>query len=702
MKNISKKQNVYEIYRFLKTDIQYLKGIGPKRALSLKSLGINTFLDFLYFIPVNYVDYRKITKVKFVQKNDSVNLILYFERLNEIKYYSRKVAQAIFYDDTGEITVKWFNYNMNYLRTFLKKGKKYFLSGKVSFFNFNKEIIHPHIEVAENFQKSIIPVYREIKNFSQKNIKNSMNNLLEKLKETSFEFLPEKILKLEKLPDFVECFTKLHNPDLNSDIEKFRNFESIYHKRLIFEEFFYLMLAIAREKMKKEIITTEPVEYKGFLIEKFLKTLPFTLTNAQRKVLREIFKDLKSKKVMNRLIQGDVGCGKTLVAFITGLIFVENNYQVAFMVPTEILAGKHYKNLKNLSKNLNINIAILTGSTKKKIKEQIKKDLENGEIDIIIGTHALIEENVKFKKLGLNIIDEQHKFGVKQRLSLKLKGEKVHTLIMTATPIPRTLTLTIYGDLDVSIIDELPSGRKPVKTYWFYEKQKDKFIPFIKKELTKGRQAYFIYPLVEESDKLELKDVIKMKDELQNIFNEFKVEMLHGKMKANEKEKIMEKFKNGQIDILASTTVIEVGVDVPNATIMVIENAERFGLSQLHQLRGRVGRGSQQSFCFLISSNRISSIARERLKIMCKTNDGFKIAEEDLKIRGPGEFLGTKQSGLPEFKFADIVRDYQLLVKAKNRAFEIIKSSPDLENYPELKLMFNDFFEEKTILVETG
>ena len=657
----------------------------------------------MLFFPVNYLDFTKITPVKHSKKNSISNLLVYFKELKEIKYFKRKVAQAIFYDESGEIVVKWFNYNINYLRSFLKKGKRYFISGKVTFYNFYKEIIHPYIAEGENFKKEIVPVYKELKNLSQKIIANSISILLDNIKYFNFEYIPLKIIENKNLPEITECFKKLHKPPQNEDIEKIRNFYSIYHKRFIFDEFFFLMLAIAKEKKKKEILTTSPLKYRGVLIEKFLKNLPFFLTNAQKKVLREIYNDLKSGKVMNRLIQGDVGCGKTLVAFISALFVIENSMQVAFMAPTEILAEQHFNNLKNLTKNLKINIALLTGSTPKKIKDLIINELEKGEIDFIIGTHALIEENIKFKNLGLNIVDEQHKFGVRQRLSLKLKGEKVHTLIMTATPIPRTLTLTIYGDLEVSIIDEMPPNRKPVKTYWFYEKHQDRYIPLIKKELEKGRQAYFVYPLIEESEKLELKDVIKMKEKLsKELFPEFKVEMLHGKMKSQEKEEIMKKFKNHEIDILASTTVVEVGVDVANATIIVIENAERFGLAQLHQLRGRVGRGEHQSYCFLISSNRISDIAKTRLKVMCSTNDGFKIAEEDLKIRGPGEFLGTKQSGLPEFKFGDLIRDYKILLRAKEQAFKIIEEDISLKKFPALKKMFDDYFEEKTQLIETG
>ncbi len=686
----------------LSTDIQFLKGIGPKRALMLKQKGIKTFNDFLLFLPTNYLDFTKIVKIKSAKVNQEVNLILRFKELNEIKFSKRKIAQAIFYDDSGEIIVKWFNYNLRYLKKFLIPEKEYFISGRVSFFNFYKEIIHPFIEEANKVVKGILPVYSEIKNFPQKSIITSIRNLINLFKNKNFEYIPVKILIEENLPSIMETLSNLHFPN-NNCLEDIKNFSSKYHKRLIFDEFFFLMLAIGKEKKRKEILTTKPYVYKGEIVKKFIDSLSFELTNAQKKVLREIYNDFKSGKVMNRLIQGDVGSGKTIVAFISSLIAIENNKQVAFMVPTEILAEQHFINFKKVSKNISINFALLTGSTPKKEKQLILRDLELGNIDFIIGTHALIEENIKFRDLGYIIIDEQHKFGVRQRMQLKQKGDNVHTLIMTATPIPRTLTLTIYGDLDVSIIDELPPGRKQVKTFWFYEKEYNKYLPLIKKELKKGRQAYFVYPLIEESDKLELKDVIKMKDKLsKEFFPEFKVEMLHGKMKSYEKDKIMKSFKDGKIDILASTTVIEVGVDIPNATIMVIENAERFGLAQLHQLRGRVGRGNYQSYCILISSNKLSDIAKKRLKVMCNTTDGFKIAEEDLKIRGPGEFLGTKQSGLPEFKFGDIVRDYKILIKAKKYAFEIIDFDFSLEKFPALKKMFDELFLQKLPFINTG
>jgi len=461
------------------------------------------------------------------------------------------------------------------------------------------------------------------------------------------------------------------------------------------------MLAVVKEKFKKDSIKTEPIIYNGKIVKPFLDKLPFELTKSQRKVLREIFLDLKNGKQLNRLIQGDVGSGKTIVALISALLIIENNAQVAFMAPTEILAEQHYKNIKKF--NLPIKMALLVGSTSKKEKLKIKENIENGDIDLVIGTHALIQEDVTFKNLKLNIVDEQHKFGVKQRMFLKEKGFFTHTLIMTATPIPRTLTLTLYGDLDVSVIDELPPNRRPIKTYWFKESQRDMFIEKIKRELEKGRQAYFIYPLVEESDKLDLKSVVKMSEILKNnYFENYNLAVLHGKMKPEEKENIMRNFAQSKIDILVATTVVEVGIDVPNATVMVIEHSERFGLSQLHQLRGRIGRGEHQSYCYLISSNKLSSDAIQRLKIMVGTNDGFKIAEADLKIRGGGELTGVRQSGIAEFQFADIIRDYKVLVDAKNDAEELLSFDFELNNFPCLKNRFQNFFTNKGKFVSTG
>ncbi len=682
--------------KFLHQDIQYLKGVGPKRAIAFKSKGIWNVKDLLKFIPINYTDFSHITLVKFAKINSIVTLKLRYKSHKIVKFKSRKILEAEFFDDTSIIYLKWFNFNINHLKNFFQPDKDVIVHGKITIFNFQKEIIHPIIKNAENFSNEIEPIYSNITNIPNKIIIEILKKVFEKLKLFSYEYLPANILVKRNLPDILTCFKKIHFPDKDAF-----NHLNDFKTRLIYDELFFTMLAVVREKLKKDNVKTESIVYKGKLIEPFLDKLPFKLTNSQRKVLREIFIDLKKGKQLNRLIQGDVGSGKTMVALITALLIIENKGQVAFMAPTEILAEQHYKNILNF--NLPINIAFLAGSTSKKEKEKIKENIANGNIHLVIGTHALIQEDVVFKNLKLNIVDEQHKFGVKQRMFLKEKGDLAHTLIMTATPIPRTLTLTLYGDLDVSIINELPPGRKPIKTFWFREGQRNIFIDKIKKELEKGRQAYFIYPLVDESDKLALKSVIKMSEILKDkYFKNFNLGILHGKMKPSEKDAVMKDFADRKIDILVSTTVVEVGIDVPNATVMVIEHAERFGLSQLHQLRGRIGRGEYQSFCYLISTNNVSNEAVQRLKIMVNTNDGFKIAEEDLKIRGSGELTGVKQSGIAEFQFADIIRDYKILIDAKNDAEEVLNFDPNLENFPCLKNMFQNFFSKKGKFVSTG
>jgi len=683
-------------YKFLRQDIQYIKGVGPKRALAFKSRVIWDVEDILKFIPINYRDFSNISTVKNCSINSNVTLKLKFRTYKLIKFRKRKILEAEFFDNTSTIYLKWFNFNLNHLKKFFDSNKEYIVYGKVSIFNFQKEIIHPIIKEFSDFTDAIEPVYSNIPNASNKIIIEIMRNIFEKLKFFTYEYLPAHILVKRNLPDILQCLHQLHFPD-KKNFSKIENFK----KRLIYDEFFFTMLAVVKEKLKKDSIKTEPIIYNGKIVKPFLDKLPFELTKSQRKVLREIFLDLKNGKQLNRLIQGDVGSGKTIVALISALLIIENNAQVAFMAPTEILAEQHYKNIKKF--NLPIKMALLVGSTSKKEKLKIKENIENGGIDLVIGTHALIQEDVTFKNLKLNIVDEQHKFGVKQRMFLKEKGFFTHTLIMTATPIPRTLTLTLYGDLDVSVIDELPPNRRPIKTYWFKESQRDMFIEKIKKELEKGRQAYFIYPLVEESDKLDLKSVVKMSEILKNnYFENYSLAVLHGKMKPEEKENIMRNFAQNKIDILVATTVVEVGIDVPNATVMVIEHSERFGLSQLHQLRGRIGRGEHQSYCYLISSNKLSSDAIQRLKIMVGTNDGFKIAEADLKIRGGGELTGVRQSGIAEFQFADIIRDYKVLVDAKNDAEELLSFDFELNNFPCLKNRFQNFFTNKGKFVSTG
>ncbi len=689
-------KDYFTVENILSTDLQYLKGVGPKRSLIFKSKNIITIEDILKFLPNGYRDFTNVKTVKDIEINETVVLKLKFKNYREIKF-RRRFLEAVFYDETSSIILKWFNYRIDYLKKYFVQEKEFFIFGKVSNFNFQKEIIHPIIEEPDNLENlEISPVYPLINKLSNKVIIDIIKNAFDKIKNIPYEYIPYHILVKRNLPPITDTYTNIHFPNKKS----LPNLD-FFFKRLVYDEFFFTMLAIFKEKSKKNKITVEPIKYKGSIIKPFMESLPFKLTDSQRKVLHEILNDLKKGKVLNRLIQGDVGSGKTLVAIISALLVIENKGQVAFMVPTEILAEQHYKTILNY--NLDINVALLTGSTTKKNKEDIYNKLSSGEIDLVIGTHALIQENVNFKNIKLNIIDEQHKFGVKQRLYLKEKGSLTHTLIMTATPIPRTITLTLYGDLDVSVIDKLPPGRKPIKTFWYHEKHRGKIVEEIKKELNNGRQAYFIYPLVDDSEKLDLKSVLKMSEILKDkYFKGFSLGILHGKMKSTEKEAVMKKFADKELDILVSTTVIEVGIDVPNATVMVIEHAERFGLSQLHQLRGRIGRGNFQSFCYLVSSNRLSADSKERLKVMVSTNDGFKIAEADLKIRGPGEISGTKQSGIPEFQFADLVRDFKILLQAKEDAEEIINFDNSLGKFPCLSDKYKKFIGSKSKIINTG
>ncbi len=699
LSSIIQKDNFSEytiVSDFLSTDIQYLKGVGPKRSVVFKSRGLDTVESILKILPASYRDFSKLDNITNVSVGDYALLKVQFKTFKEVFYNRRKVLEAIFYDSSTEIILKWFNFKLPYLKKYFNKDKTFIVYGKIGIYRGTKEIVHPIIEETTEFKQRIVPIYPVIGKIKSKIIENIILNVFDKLQGKNYEYLPASILVKRKFNDILKCYHNIHSP-AKADEDFIRN----NLKRLIYDEFFFVMLAVSKEKLKKDVLKTEPVKYKGFIISPFLKNLPFELTGSQKKVLREILSDFEKGKVLNRLLQGDVGSGKTLVALVTALMVIENKGQVAFMVPTEVLAEQHYRNF--LKYELPVNIALLTGNTLKKQREDIFKQLGNGDLDLIIGTHALIEENVIFKNLKLNIIDEQHKFGVRQRLVLKEKGNRVHTLIMTATPIPRTLTLTLYGDLDVSVIDKLPPGRKPVRTYWFRENKRSLLVRKIEEVLDKGYQAYFIYPLIDESEKLDLKSVVEMEKQIRSEFSDkYSIKILHGKMKSSEKDMIMKEFASGSINILISTTVIEVGIDVPNATVIVIENAERFGLSQLHQLRGRVGRGTEQSYCFLVSKNRLSKDASERLKVMTETTDGFKIADADLRIRGGGEIAGTKQSGIAEFQFADLVRDFKILTDAKEDAEKLIRFDSELEKFPALKDKFEKFMGRKAALVTTG
>jgi len=483
------------------------------------------------------------------------------------------------------------------------------------------------------------------------------------------------------LTDMSLALQRIHFPESDDDFGLLISGNSPYHRRIIFDEFFFLELGLALKK--RGLVLEKGISFRGdgAHLKKLEGLIPFSLTKAQERVIDEIKADMAKPHPMNRLIQGDVGSGKTIVAFAATLLAVENNYQVAIMAPTELLAEQHYFTLHQLAKKLELSVAFLSSSMKKSSREEIYKQILSGKINLIIGTHAVIQESVEFRNLGLGIIDEQHRFGVIQRAALKRKGANPDILVMTATPIPRTLAMTVYGDLDISIIDEMPPGRMPVKTKVFHEKNREKVYEIIAHEVNKGLQAYVVYPLIEESEKMDLMDATRMYEHLQRqVFPQFRLALIHGRMKSEEKEKVMRKFKNGDVQILVATTVIEVGIDVAQANLMVIEHAERFGLSQLHQLRGRVGRGSRQSVCILLAQYKKSDEARKRLKIMEETTDGFRIAEEDLTIRGPGEFFGVRQSGLPDFRVANIIRDARILNEARQDAFEVVRRDPSLEN----------------------
>jgi ATP-dependent DNA helicase RecG len=565
------------------------------------------------------------------------------------------------------------------------KGRRVIVSGEVRLFKHQKEIHHPDVEIADNIEdeplhfKRIVPIYSEPEGLYQKTIRKIMKGVVDQYADELTSPIPDDIVRRQRLLDFGEAIRHVHFPPDDVPLEEFNLARSDAHRRIVFDEFFFLQLGLGlrRSEVRGELGISFEILH-GYT-QKLLQSLDFQLTPAQERVLSEIEEDMRQAHPMNRLIQGDVGSGKTIVALMAALIAVENGYQAAFMVPTEILAEQHFLNVRRIVSPLGIRSVLLTSNIKGSEREDILKAITSGEVHIIIGTHALIQEHVHFHRLGLVVIDEQHKFGVIQRAVLRKKGTNPDVLVMTATPIPRTLALTVYGDLAISIIDEFPPGRVPVETRLYYERSRPKVYEMVKEEIRKGRQTFLVYPLVEESDKMNLLDATRMADHLQkDVFPEFRISLIHGRMKGEEKEEVMVKFRDGQIDILVATTVIEVGIDIPNASLILVEHAERFGLPQLHQLRGRIGRGKYPSKCLLLAQYRRSEEARRRLRVMEETNDGFRIAEEDLIIRGPGDFLGTRQSGLPDFRVANILRDGKILNQARQEAFLLVERDPDL------------------------
>ncbi|MBC7742467.1 MAG: ATP-dependent DNA helicase RecG [Bdellovibrionaceae bacterium] len=674
----------------LETDIQYLKGVGPKLGALFSRNGIKTVDDLLQNYPRAYEDQRAARNVASLKPGDVVSLkakVVSVSSYNMGKS-TRRIYDIMIRDASGQIRCKFFRTPYKGYFERFQPGKEVRVVGTVTDYRGRIEFHHPDlkdIEPEEAIQDALIPIYVENEGLSSTKISKLILSVFEQVKDWPIEKLPLELVKNLILLGRNEAYYKIHQPEADAG-NLYNEFKSEAHKRLIFEEFFWLELYLASKKsgLKSE---------KGFAFKNaelknkaLIASLPFRLTNAQMRAYGEIQKDLESGKPMNRLVQGDVGSGKTLVSFLSCLKAHESNFQTCLMAPTEILAEQHYRNAEKLLQPVGLNTALLTGKTKPKERKEIAEKLANGDIHFLIGTHALIEEWVQFQNLGLVIIDEQHRFGVAQRGILKNKGSSPHFLIMTATPIPRTLAMTVNGDLDVSIIDEMPAGRTPIQTRVINETKRPAALKFLIEQVEKGRQAYVVYPLVEESEKIDLKNATEEFEKLSAEFPKVRFGLLHGKMKSVEKDAVMTEFREHKIDVLVSTTVIEVGVDVANATIMMIEHAERFGLSQLHQLRGRVGRGQHKSFCVLIMGYAVSEETRTRIEFMEKTNDGFKVAEFDLQIRGPGEFMGAKQSGLPGFKMANLVRDFDLLKLARDAAFDILARDPKLSKKEHLVL----------------
>ena len=676
---------------FLQTEIQFLKGVGQVRADILnKELGIFTFEDLLGYYPFRYVDRSKYTKVSEIN-TDSQHIqlrgrIIHVQEI-PLKRGSRLVAT--FYDGSGQLELVWFK-GVKWIKSNIKINDEIVIFGKPTLFKGHFNMSHPEMETlaARQNAASLEAVYsttEQMRNrrFESKAIRTIIANLIHHDRFEIPEIFDAEFLNENKLISRDRAFKLIHQPSNSQDIQ-------LAQHRLKFEELFFLQFPFLKQKLNRSE-AKEGIAFKSKspLFEDFLHNhLPFELTSAQNRVLKEIKTDVVSGKQMNRLLQGDVGSGKTIVAFLSVLMAIDNGYQASIMAPTEILATQHFIGLKELAHEIGIQLALLTGSTTAKERKEIHRLLRLGEIHLLIGTHALIEEVVQFSKLGLVIIDEQHRFGVAQRAKLQEKGHQPpHVLVMTATPIPRTLAMSVYGDLDYSVIDELPAGRKPIKTVHRFGFARPKVWEFVKSELAKGRQAYIVYPLIEESDKLHYKDLFNGYDELLQFFPrpEYQVDMLHGKMKPADKEAVMQRFKAGICHIIVSTTVIEVGINVPNASIMIIESSEKFGLSQLHQLRGRVGRGAEQSYCILMSSKALSENARTRLKAMVSTNSGFELSEIDMQLRGFGDIAGTRQSGLDQLHLASLSADADLAQKARSAIVRLLENDPDLIKHQALR-----------------
>lgn len=693
----------------LKTPVRYIKGVGPKKSELLSKIGIDTIEDILYYLPRRYEDRSNITPIKDLKAGErqTVQGEIIVSGLRTGKT-GVPIFQAAISDSTGIVYAVWFN--QPYLRDILKKGAKLILYGRAERYD-RMQIVQPEYEILDENETDsinigrIVPVYALTAQLTQKYLRGLVFKAIEEHTRLLVEKLPTYMIAREKLVDIKFAVRNIHFPANFGLLEK-------AYRRIVFEEFLMLQLALALRKKGASHAEGPALRYRvisGELSEAFKEKLPFELTDGQKKAIADIGRDMSANTPMNRLLEGDVGSGKTVVAAYALLLAVENGFQAVLMAPTEVLTRQHFITLSELLMPLGINIVLLIGGIDANTKQRIYSEIKEGAVNIVVGTHAIIQEALEFKKLGLVVIDEQHKFGVEQRAALRNKGDSPHVLVMTATPIPRTLALTVYGDLDISIIKELPKGRKPIVTYWVGEDKRGEIYDFVKEELDKGRQTYVVCPLIDRTAysvqrTASRTSAIEIFERLKNkIFTDYKVGLLHGRMGSKEKDKIMKEFKKGKIQVLVSTVVIEVGIDVPNVSVMLIENAERFGLSQLHQLRGRIGRGGHESYCILLSDPG-SEKAIGRLKAIEETLDGFEIAEADMDIRGPGELFGTKQHGLPEIRFGNIARDFDIMEAARKEAFRLIEKDPNLieEHHKLLKAALAERFKGKMELIRVG
>ena len=696
----------------LNTPLMYVKGVGPGRAQMLEAKGLRVVEDLLTYAPFRYEDRSNVKPISQLAPGEMATVLAEVKssRLSGFQRKNLGMFQAVVGDGSrDDLTAKWFH--GGYLNDVLVPGVRVAFYGKVEFDTYTGGLamMHPEYEILAADDEGdpglhtgrIVPIYEAVGKITTRLLRMIVHRILENITEIE-DPLPEFLRTQLKLPDRLTATRAVHFPLEGEDVRLLNGFRSSAHFRMIFEEFFWLECGLALKKNKAKLKVGHAFELNDKVRERIKQMLPFKPTGAQKRVLKEIAQDMTQPHPMYRLLQGDVGSGKTLVAAEAAIIAIENGFQVAVLAPTEILATQHTFYFRELFKHLGYHVVLLTGSGSKKDKEKLKRLLAGGLVQVGIGTHALLEGDVEFERLGLAIVDEQHRFGVEQRLKLVEKGNNPDVLVMTATPIPRTLALTIYGDLDVSIIDELPPGRKPIKTKQVNEDRVEEVYSFLKQQIDLGRQAYVVYPLIEESETAAMKAAQQMHEQLSKyVFPQFAVGLLHGKLPPDEKEAVMQRFKKGEIQILVSTTVIEVGVDVPNATVMVIEQAERFGLSQLHQLRGRVGRGGEQSFCILVTA-KLNDVAKERIRTMVESNDGFYIAEMDMKLRGPGEFFGTKQSGLPVLRIGNILRDGDILEVARNEASAFVENESLAEELKRAVAYIRDHWQRRYGLVEVG